>query len=102
MDSIEKIPRGTRLPYWEKARTRVQSISRINKLIEHWARMTEETAYRLGKEFIWLKEVLDHGEFQLAVANTPLKIRTVQNLMRHARACDEVNRVLPYHPNPKA
>jgi hypothetical protein len=98
-DSLEKIPQGRRLPYWEKPRTQVQSISRINKMIEHWARLTEETAYRLGKEFTWLKNSLPHGEFQIAVARTPLKIRTVQNLMRHARECDEVNRVLPYHPN---
>src|SRR5262249_1744 len=101
-DNMQLLPRGRRLPYWEKPRTRVQSISRINKLIEQWARITEETAYRLGKEFTWLKNSLPHGEFQLAVASTPFKIRTVQNLMRHARECDEVNRVLPYHPNPRA
>jgi hypothetical protein len=101
-DSLEKIPQGRRLPYWDKPRNRVQSIGRINKMIEHWSRLTEDTAYRLGKEFTWLKNSLPHGEFQIAVARTPLKIRTVQNLMRHARECDEVNRVLPYHPNPKA
>src|SRR5262245_226124 len=95
--TVEPLPPRRKLPHWDKPRSQVQSVSRINKMLQHWARMTEETAYRVGKEFIWLKNSLPHGGFQNAVAATPLKIRTVQHLMHHARECDQVNRILPYH-----
>jgi hypothetical protein len=100
--NIQVVPRGHRLPYWQKPRNSREAISKINNALREWSRTTDEMAYRVGGWYLWLKNKLPHGEFQLAVAQTQLKMRTVQNFMRHRRECDMMNRILPYHPNPKA
>jgi len=98
---VERIPQGRKLNtrFWEAPRTITQAISQVNKRFRAWARITEETAYLNGKDFIWMKNSRAHGEFMDAVAQTGVHIRTARRLMLHARECDEVNRLLPYHPN---
>jgi hypothetical protein len=98
---LERLPPRRRLPEWKPAIRAQQSLARVRDITETWRRKTEQTAYLLGKEFIWLKNKLSHGEFVRAVAETGHHIRTAQRLMEHARECDEVNRLLPYHPNRK-
>jgi hypothetical protein len=98
--SVQKLPRKKELPYWEAPRTARQCLSRIKNMTTEWVKVTEFTIYKVGKEFIWLKNnKLEHGEFAKFVAQTPYTLRTVQRLMKHARECDDVERLLPYHPN---
>jgi hypothetical protein len=92
---VQPLPRRRKLPYWEAPRTRQQSLARIRDITAEWVKVTEFTAYKVGKEFIWLKNKLPHGDFSAAVAQTPYSQRTVQRLMKHARECDEVERLLP-------
>lgn len=99
---VKRVPQAPRLKtrYWEPARNIKSSIARVKGHLTHWKRVTEETAYLVGKEFLWIRNTrVSHGEFMDAVAQTGLHIRTAQRLMAHARECDQVNRLLPYHPN---
>lgn len=100
--AVKAVPQGWRLRTWETPRTVNQSIARVKNHFRQWGRMTAETAYLAGKEFIWLKAKVGHGNFQRAVEETGIGKRTAENLMTHARECDQVNRTLPYHPNPKS
>jgi hypothetical protein len=99
---VQRVPDAPRLKtrFWEAPRNINSSIARVKSHISHWKKVTEETAYLVGKEFIWMRNTRrDHGGFMDAVAQTGVHIRTAQRLMLHARQCDEVNRFLPYHPN---
>ncbi|HEV8722844.1 MAG TPA: hypothetical protein VGW77_19680 [Candidatus Binatia bacterium] len=99
---VQPIPRGRHLPTWIQPRTKKEAIAKINNATEEWGKTTEEFLYRVGGWFIWLRDKSAHGEFETAVSETRFKIRTVRNFMNYRRECDMVNRLLPYHPNPKA
>jgi len=102
-DSVERIPNAPKLNtrLWEAPRNINSSIARVKTKLSAWVKTTNETAYLVGKEFIWMKNTRKHGEFMDAVAQTGVNIRTARRLMEHARECDEVNRLLDYHPNKK-
>ena len=98
---VQRIPDAPKLGtrFWQPPRNINSSIARVKTKLAYWKKVTEETAYLCGKEFIWMKNTRAHGEFMDAVAQTGVHIRTARRLMVHARECDEVNRFLPYHPN---
>jgi hypothetical protein len=102
-DSVNIVPNAPRLNtrFWEAPRNINSSIARVRAKLSAWAKTTNETAYLVGKEFLWMKNTRAHGEFMDAVAQTSVHIRTARRLMEHARECDQVNRLLPYHPNKK-
>lgn len=98
------IPHGERLPKWEAPVSSRQAWSRVSHLLEEWVRKTTVTCYLVGKEFVWLKQKLPHGQFENGVHEATsggMTQRTAQRLMRYSRECDQVERLLPYHPNPK-
>jgi len=100
-DKLPVLPRGRRLPYWEKPRSAREAIAKINNAGREWEKTTEDFIYRAGKWFVWLKERSAHGDFERLVNQTRFKIRTVRNFMKYAVECDTSARIMPYHPNPK-
>src|SRR5262249_3093174 len=98
---VQRIPYGRKLPYWVKPRTRSQSVSRIKSLIRSVQEVTDEAAYKIAMELLWMKQTLDHGEFLDALREIEMKPRRAQYLMAHGRECLAVNRQLHYHPHPE-
>src|SRR6266700_804632 len=100
---LTSLPKGRRLPEWKPPLRTKQSMARLRDITGAWVKKTEETAYLLGKEFIWLKNKLAgiKGAYTNAVLASGHTLRTAQRLAEHARECDDVNRLLPYQPNKK-
>jgi hypothetical protein len=101
--NVQTLPWGEKLPKWEASRSSRQAVSRINHLLMEWRSKTHQTCFLVGKELIWLKVRLAHGEFGNAVveaSNNSMTLRTAQRLMKYAKECDLVDRLLSLQSQP--
>ena len=84
-----------KLPIWVKPASLEIAETRILDL----GRTMHQHAYLLGKELVWVKERLGHGNFLSWIEkNVWFSQQTVSNVMRFALRCDTSRALLEYHP----
>ncbi len=86
------------LPQWSAP----DCLDKAKERLWNWGRSLHEHAYRMGRELIWIKEAVGHGDFgRWLKENTWFSQSTAERRMKFSGQCQESGTLLNYHPRLK-